>query len=203
MRHASTKQVFAYWDELRGDRAAPERGEIEPGALRHVLTDTFVLENEAIGPLFRLAGTRLCALFGSELKGRPFVALWSDIAGQIEMRRLTEAVMNESAGAVAGVLGKTADGDQVHLELLLLPLRYRGQTHARLLGALSPNVTPPWLGIGKIDEIKLLSVRMIFANGKRADRPEPRYPAQAPGTGRPHLVLHHGGLEERRRVTPL
>jgi hypothetical protein len=203
MRHASTKQVFAYWDVLRGDRAAPERGEIEPGALRHVLTDTFVLENEAIGPLFRLAGTRLCALFGSELKGRPFVALWPDIAGQIEMRRLTETVMNDAAGAVAGVLGRTTGGQETHLELLLLPLRYRGRTHARLLGALSPNVTPPWLGIDQIDELKLLSVRMIFGNGRKAQDGEAQLPTHAPGLGRPRLVVLEGGLVERRRVTPL
>ena len=59
MKNASTRLVFEYWDALRGERSAPERGEIEPGALRHALADTFVLENEPIGPVFRLAGTRI------------------------------------------------------------------------------------------------------------------------------------------------
>ena len=82
MKNASTRLVFEYWDGLRGERAAPERGEIEPGALRHALADTFVLENEPIGPVFRLAGTRLCALFGREQRGRAFAALWPGVEAQ-------------------------------------------------------------------------------------------------------------------------
>jgi hypothetical protein len=101
MKNASTRLVFEYWDGLRGERAAPERGEIEPGALRHALADTFVLENEPIGPVFRLAGTRLCALIGQELRGRAFTALWADVEAQGDMRRLVQTVMDESAGAAA------------------------------------------------------------------------------------------------------
>ena len=58
MKNLSTRLVYEYWDALRGERAAPERGEIEPGALRHALADTFVLENEPIGPVFRLLGAK-------------------------------------------------------------------------------------------------------------------------------------------------
>ena len=102
MKNTSTRLVFEYWDALRGERSAPERGEIEPGALRHALADTFVLENEPIGPVFRLAGTRLCALLGHELRGRAFTALWPDVESQGDMRRLVQTVMDETAGAVAG-----------------------------------------------------------------------------------------------------
>src|SRR3979411_214660 len=51
-------------------RRAPERGDIEPGAIRNVLGDSFIIayDPEADHP-FRLAGTRVCALFGRELKG--------------------------------------------------------------------------------------------------------------------------------------
>jgi hypothetical protein len=70
MKHATTRMIFAYWDALRGERSAPERGEIEPGEIRHVLADTFVLEvaPERIATI-RLAGTRICAFFGRELRG--------------------------------------------------------------------------------------------------------------------------------------
>src|SRR5215204_4458470 len=47
MKHATTRMIFGYWDALRGERSAPERGEIEPGEIRHVLADTFVLEVRA------------------------------------------------------------------------------------------------------------------------------------------------------------
>ncbi len=55
MKYASSQIVYAYWDRLRGDRAAPERGEIEPGEIREALADAFVLEMVDGVAMFRLA----------------------------------------------------------------------------------------------------------------------------------------------------
>ena len=46
MKHPSNRELFDYWNERRGERLAPERADIEPAAIRHVLGDTFVLEVE-------------------------------------------------------------------------------------------------------------------------------------------------------------
>jgi hypothetical protein len=188
MKNPSTRLVFDYWDTLRGERSAPERGEIEPGALRHALADTFVLENEPIGPVFRLAGTRLCALFDRELRGRAFAALWPDVEAQGDMRRLVQTVMDETAGAVAGLTAQTQNGATVHLELLLLPLRYRGRTHARILGALSPALSPEWLGLDTLDSMRMISLRMIWPDARTLR------PAEAATQDkRPKLMLLPGG----------
>lgn len=173
MKNTSTRLVFEYWDSLRGERAAPERGEIEPGALRHALADTFVLENEPIGPVFRLAGTRLCALLGHELRGRAFTALWPDVESQGDMRRLAQTVMDETAGAVAGLAGETRTGAPIYLELLLLPLRYRGRTHARMLGALSAATAPEWLGLDTLDSMRMISLRMLWPGAAHRQHPAP------------------------------
>jgi hypothetical protein len=188
MKNASTRLVYDYWNTLRGERAAPERGEIEPGALRHALADTFVLENEKIGPVFRLAGTRFCALMGHELRGRPFAGLWAEVEAQGDMRRLVQTVMDETAGAVAGLSAETRTGALVYLELLLLPLRYRGRTHARILGALSPAITPDWLGLDTLDSMRMISLRMLWPNAAPA-RPQPP-PARA---GTPKFMVLPGG----------
>ena len=188
MKNPSTRLVFDYWDTLRGERSAPERGEIEPGALRHALADTFVLENEPIGPVFRLAGTRLCALFSRELRGRAFAALWPDVEAQGDMRRLVQTVMDETAGAVAGLSAQTQNGASVHLELLLLPLRYRGRTHARILGALSPALSPEWLGLDTLESMRMISLRMIWPD-VRTQRPT----EAAAQDKRPKLMLLPGG----------
>lgn len=188
MKNTSTRLVFDYWDVLRGERAAPERGEIEPGALRHALADTFILENEPIGPVFRLAGTRLCALIGHELRGRAFTALWPDVEAQGDMRRLVQTVMDETAGAVAGLSGESSTGAPIYLELLLLPLRYRGRTHARILGALSPALSPDWLGLDTVATMRMISLRMLWpAAASRAAAPEPQR------AGPPRLVVLPGG----------
>src|SRR5918998_6794424 len=138
MKHSTSRMLFSYWDALRGERAAPERGDIEPGEIRHILADTFILE---IGPDrqagFRLGGTRLCALFGRELKGEPLHGLWPADA-QDEMQHFIDIVIDETAALVVGLVGETDDGDALDLEMLLLPLRHRGKTHARLMGSMAP-----------------------------------------------------------------
>ena len=56
MKHASSRELHAYWDHQRGTRPAPERADIEPGAIRGALSDTFIVAlNRGAGYPFRLA----------------------------------------------------------------------------------------------------------------------------------------------------
>ena len=191
MKHAATRMVFSYWDALRGERAAPERGEIEPGEIRHVLADTFILEIDRDRTAeFRLAGTRICALFGRELKGLPFVNLWAEGARRDAGRNL-DIVVDETGGVVAGLVGTTDEGDVLDLELLLLPLRHRGKPHARVMGALSPAVSPAWIGFRKITAISTVSMRVIWPSGRSDVR---SFAAQRdPIERRRRFVVHQGG----------
>ena len=75
---------------------------------------------------FRLAGTRVCALFTREIKGEAFNAQWSESSRE-HIAELLAAVIDEKVGAVAGIIGRTETGDEVELELLLLPLSHAGQ----------------------------------------------------------------------------
>src|ERR1700726_1972724 len=78
MKHPSSREFFAYWDERRGDARAPDRSEIEPGAVRGLLGDIFVLSYDAAaGHPFRVARTRACALLACDLKDRSFSALFA------------------------------------------------------------------------------------------------------------------------------
>src|SRR5450830_1306936 len=126
MKHPSTQALFAYWNERRGNRPAPERADIDPAAIRHALGDTFMLAADFVDELrFSLAGTRVCALFFREIKGEAFVELWSeDSRDRIEA--LLATVNDERLGAVAGVTARTADGTGADLEILLLPLSHVG-----------------------------------------------------------------------------
>jgi len=58
-------------------RAAPERSDIEPDAIRRALADTFIVAyDRGNGHAVRIAGTRLCAAFGREFRGAAFIDLW-------------------------------------------------------------------------------------------------------------------------------
>lgn len=161
MKHASTRAVFAYWNRQRANRPAPERGDIEPAAIRHALGDTIMLSADFIDRLvFRLAGTRVCALFGREMKGESFTALWAEESRK-KVEELLAIVTAESAGVVAGLIGRTAEGIETNIEMLLLPLAYNGHARIRVLGVLAPTVLPYWLGATPVSELELTSLRHI------------------------------------------
>src|SRR4051795_7921660 len=78
MKHPSSREFFTYWDEKRGAARAPDRSEIEPGAVRELLGDIFVLSYDSVaGHPYRVAGTRVSALLGCDLKDRSFAAMFA------------------------------------------------------------------------------------------------------------------------------
>ena len=186
MKHAASRELYAYWEDRRGQRLAPERADIEPGAIRTALSDTFILELDAAdGHSFRLAGTRVCALFGRELKGESFVDLWS-LTCRGPIADLLAIAADESVGTVAGVSAQSTTGDSVDLELLLLPLGIRRPRLARTIGVLAPIRPPQWLGAGAIGALTLGSRRHVGETARV--RLLPRF--MAPRRG---LVVHQGG----------
>jgi hypothetical protein len=138
MKHPSSREFFAYWDEKRGEARAPDRSEIEPGAVRELLGDIFVLCYDApAGYPFRVAGTRVCALLGRDLKDRSFSALFAP-NDRREIEEILAVVAEEMLAAVAGITATAQDGSLAHLELLLLPFNARAHSPLSLTGLLAP-----------------------------------------------------------------
>lgn len=192
MKHPSSRALFAHWNERRGHRDAPERADIDPAAIRRVLGDTFVLEIDgALRHPFRLAGTRLCALFARELKGESFVKLWQPSA-QDKLRELLAVLVDEKVGVAASVTGASADDRMLtlQLELLLLPLTFHSRGEARLLGALAPIAVPYWLGAKPIGPLTLGIYRHIAPTLEMATAPRI---AAATGRIRNGLTVYDGG----------
>ena len=192
MQHASIRELFDYWNARRGTKPMPERSDIEPSSIRRLLADTFILAVDAqAGHPFRIAGTRVCAAFGRELKGAAFTDLWA-AASQARMRDLLAAVTTEFVGVVAGASGRSDDGAVLQLEMLALPLAHRNRPHARVLGALVPREVPYWLGVHTLGPLTLGMIRYL---GPEADaRPAPRAlpDAQPAVRVRHRLVVHDG-----------
>jgi hypothetical protein len=138
MKHASNQQFFAYWDAKRAGARAPDRSEIEPEAVRDLLADIFVLScDSSAGYPFRVAGTRLCALLGCDLKEKSFSALFVE-NGRREIEDIITVVTEEMLAAVAGITATSEDGKPAHLELLLLPFNHRVHSPMSLTGLLAP-----------------------------------------------------------------
>jgi hypothetical protein len=191
MKHPSNRELFDHWNMRRGERLAPERADIEPSAIRKILGDTFVLERHGVSnPVFRLAGTRLCALFARELKGESFNKLW-ERTGQIAVRELISVVLDETVGVIASVSGATSDDmlQPIKLEMLLLPLTSDSRSEARIIGALAPMAAPYWLGAKAIGPLSLGMFRHL---GPAVDASPPRFRA-ATGRIKHGLTVYEGG----------
>ena len=70
-RQQGTADLLAYWTRIRGKRSAPNRSDIDPSQIHHVLCDSFMVE---IDPLrqypMRLSGARLDAVGLKKAEGR-------------------------------------------------------------------------------------------------------------------------------------
>jgi hypothetical protein len=192
MKHPSIKELFEYWNIRRGRRPAPDRGDIDPGAIRSVLADTFILSyDERAGHPFRIAGTRVCAIFGHELKSKAYLDLWTADCRQ-HVRDLLAVVAAEAIGVVASARGAGADGVSRELEVVLLPLSHRGHTDQRVLGALAPVASAmPWVGNSTLSKLTLGTLRYLREG---AGKPAPLDAAQVPATHARHgFVVYDGG----------
>jgi hypothetical protein len=172
MKHPSTRKLFDYWTERRGNRPAPERFDIDPAEIRHALGDTFMLAADFVDQLrFRLAGTRVCTLFCREIKGETFASLWGE-ASRKAVEELAQAVTAENEGFVAGLTGYTEDRSEVGLEMLLLPLAHVGHARIRALGVLAPFEPPYWLGEKAVVTLELATLRHVGAGAESIITPQ-------------------------------
>jgi hypothetical protein len=195
MRQAATRELFAYWDRLRKGRAAPERAEIDPAAIRNVLADTFLLQIDSACTFpVRLSGTRLNALWLGEQKGQSFLDLWASDDRRNAMA-LILTVLDGANPVIAGVSAAPLGRTPMNMELLLLPLRHNGKTHARVLGCISASRRQPWFGLIAAEKLVMQSMRVIRI-GQPGDLLPSRSPAAIPAPlgRRGHLTVYAGGV---------
>lgn len=168
MKQRVTSALFDYWNALRGERPAPDRDEIDAGAIRPCLAYTFILAlDPQRGHPFRIAGTALCEMFGIELTGTPFTHLWmeSNAPEQADIPDLISTIAHEQIGVVAGALGRGDAQQSLDLEMILLPLTSGAFGTSRILGALAPTAAPYWLGTKPLQELRVSDFRFTKARG--------------------------------------
>jgi hypothetical protein len=186
--------LFAHWDMLRGERAAPTRADIDPARLRGFLADVFMLDAHPWQDgRIRLAGTRICALFGHELKGRHLPDLWAE-SERAEVSRLVGAVTGGMQGLVASVAGETPQGRELDAELLLLPVRPNANGQCGAIGSFTAVALPVWLGVDHISALTTKTLRMMERT-PRSEQPFGRLeaPIAVSGAKRDHLIVLPGG----------
>ncbi|MBO6816660.1 MAG: PAS domain-containing protein [Rhizobiaceae bacterium] len=162
MRHKTSKKLFTYWNNLRGDRFAPDRREIEPSDIRDILGDTFILEIDRHFRTisFRLAGTRLCNIHGRELKGVGFLGLWDEI-DNLAIFEAVKQVYNNGKACTISLIAESAERRFAEYEMLLLPLQTGEADAIRVLGVSSAARDEVWLGLDPVVNNRLKTVHYV------------------------------------------
>lgn len=207
MKNGVTQTLYQYWDDLRALRPAPNRSEIDPGQIRSLLGDTFILEASPSQDVrYRLAGTRLCSAHCRELKGRNFLRGWSE-KDREAMESLIAAITEDAAAAVVGISGHTERDQVLAMEMVLLPLNVPGEGRIRILGGCAPMERPYWLGLHPIMKQSISSLRLVwpderpyFLNKTKGVNPIlPRFTAE--GMTMPAATLPNGAERQVGHLT--
>lgn len=172
MKHRSTIGIFSEWQRLarteRGTFRAPMRERIEPRKLGRHLSDLFFLEAGEHGDLsFRLAGTRICTLFGRELKNTRFHSLWSE-RDRAALRETSQNVSGLEIPALISHVGISMSGRSLGLEMFLAPLE-AADGQISILGSIAVLDSVTWVGadpivLGHLNSIEPVAPDLILAD---------------------------------------
>ncbi len=204
MKEAVSQSLLTYWNDLRGDRPAPKRFEIEPSAIAHYLPDTFILERVDYATLrFRLAGTRISEAFGMDLRGRDLL----DLFNEQDRQTLQGQIAIITSKAAVGVFEISADDRQGHsalFEVTMMPLIHTRDVVERYLGSFALIDRPQWLGLVPLTHRSLVRHNLIWPDQETPvevdalDRQTPFFPAVREArivrSARRQFRVYEGGL---------
>ena len=149
MKHRSTMAIFGEWQRLAlgrdGFYRAPPRGAIQPRKLGRHLSDLFLAQTDAAGQIvFRLGGTRICTLFGRELKGQRLLSLWAE-RDRPALDEMARSVCALAVPALSRHDGISLSGRSLRFEMLLAPLQ-AGDGGIGLMGSIAVLDEAAWVG---------------------------------------------------------
>ena len=134
MKHKNSHLLVGYWSRLRKGRDVPDQTDIDPRAIKRMLSHIFILDAINPGrPTYRLAGTGMCERFGMELKGPGYLAHWEGQSG-IALGSLLKQAMKTRQPVCLSSIGASTDCGMVELETVLLPISFNGGEPTRFLG---------------------------------------------------------------------
>lgn len=166
MKQKTNQLLYAYWNEVRGERMAPRRFEIEPGRIAQILPETFILErvDHATYP-YRIAGTKISDQFGVEHRGTNFLSDWID-DDRLTLAQQLDTVCSRGGALIFDIEAAADERRRATFEFCILPLIHAGDTVTRAVGACSAIDPPAWLGSTRLWRKRILTHEIRWPDGR-------------------------------------
>jgi len=134
MKHRNSHFAVGYWSRLRQGRTTPDQADIDPKALKRLLPFVFLLDARRDGSfVYRLAGTTLCERYGTELRGKNFMAHW-DAESRARLGVLLRQSLVSNTPVCLTSVGATEDCRMIEIETILMPISFGSGKAERFLG---------------------------------------------------------------------
>lgn len=188
MKHRNSHLLVGYWSRLRRGRAVPDQTEIDPRAIKRMLSYVFILEaSDPARPVYRLAGTSLCDRFGAELKGTNFLTHWeAQSRGALSML-MKQALATRQPLCLSSIAASN-DCGMVEMETVLAPVSFGDGAPTRFLG-----MVQILSDAGQVTGRTIAFARLIGSQLVREDEPLSAYdspPPPPPPPSQPNLRSH-------------
>jgi hypothetical protein len=198
MKHRNSHLLVGYWSRLRKGRAVPDQTDIDPRAIKRMLSYVFILDaSDITRPTYRLAGTSLCERFGCELKGMNFLARWEGQSRNALIALLRQSLATKQPVSLSSIAA-TADCGMIELETTLAPVSF-GESHpTRFFGIVQVLSDPAMLAGRPIAFERLVGSQLV-----RENDPLPLSDIQPPPPPPPPPVWPQTGLRSHPRAPHL
>ena len=198
MKHRNSHLLVGYWSRLRRGRPIPDQTDIDPRAIKRMLSYIFILEAcDITRPTYRLAGTSLCERFGCEMKGMNFLAHWEGQSRNVLIALLRQSLATQQPVCLSSIAA-TADCGMVELETTLAPVSFGDGGPTRFFGIVQVLSDIAMLGGRPIAFERLVTSQLV-----RENDPIPVHEDTAPPPPPPAIWPPQGGLRTHPRAPHL
>ena len=164
MKHRNSHLLVGYWSRIRRDRDVPDQTDIDPRAIKRLLSYSFILDCEnPTRPVYRLGGTALCERFGFEMKGTGFLAHW-DARSALSLAGLLRQSLKTRKPLCLSSVAVTAGHEATELETILTPVSFNGGEPRRFFGLVQILSDPTPLIGRTIAYEKLVASKLVEEN---------------------------------------
>ena len=136
--HPGSRALFRYWEAIRGEMSAPPRDWLDLKKIRPLVPFLFIIERKSGQDyVWRLAGTRVCEFWGTELTGKPAFPQGERFERET-LNRLLDGVVDRHQPFVLRFRLNSLLGTNAAAEFIGLPLRARGSGATYVFGVVMP-----------------------------------------------------------------